>query len=267
MAARKAASVLPEPVGAKTSGALALRDRRPAEPLRLRGRGEGLGEPLADRGREGQIPSGGLTRAIIEEGGDATDPRAGPACRPRASTREDPREARSREASACLLVSASLALSGAVLLAPEAPAATAVPTPESVLGFVPGEDRKLADWEQVLALPQGARRRLRAGERRGGRPDHRGPAVRDGDGHLGGEPRAARGDPPGERAPRRPARPRRRRGRAARPRTARRSWRMAYSIHSTEVGGTLAVAAPPPPPRVERRRPRAARCSTRRCCS
>ena len=50
-----------------------------------------------------------------------------------------------------LVVSAALVLSAAVLLAPSAPAATVVPSPESVLGFVPGEDRKLADWGQVLA--------------------------------------------------------------------------------------------------------------------
>jgi len=50
-----------------------------------------------------------------------------------------------------LVVSASLVFSIAVLLAPSAPAATLVPSPESVLGFVPGEDRKLADWGQVVA--------------------------------------------------------------------------------------------------------------------
>ena len=50
-----------------------------------------------------------------------------------------------------LVVSASLVLSLAVLLAPSAPAATGVPSPESVLGFVPGEDRRLADWGQVVA--------------------------------------------------------------------------------------------------------------------
>src|SRR5215471_20172514 len=49
-----------------------------------------------------------------------------------------------------LRLGAVLALCGA-LLAPRATAATAVPAPESVLGFVPGEDRKLADWGQVLA--------------------------------------------------------------------------------------------------------------------
>jgi len=50
-----------------------------------------------------------------------------------------------------LPVAATLALSGAVLLAPGASAATAVPPPESVLRFVPGEDRRLADWGQVVA--------------------------------------------------------------------------------------------------------------------
>ena len=49
-----------------------------------------------------------------------------------------------------LLVAASLALTAAALLAPPLPAATTVPAPESVLGFVPGEDRKLATWGQVL---------------------------------------------------------------------------------------------------------------------
>jgi len=40
-----------------------------------------------------------------------------------------------------------------LLLVPQRSAvgATTVPPPESVLGFVPGEDRKLADWGQVLA--------------------------------------------------------------------------------------------------------------------
>src|SRR5215471_18687219 len=49
-----------------------------------------------------------------------------------------------------LLLGTALALAG-TLLSPAASAATAIPTPESVLGFVPGEDRKLADWGQVLA--------------------------------------------------------------------------------------------------------------------
>src|SRR4029453_1513839 len=50
-----------------------------------------------------------------------------------------------------LLQTAAMALAAAALLAPQAPAAPAVPAPESVLGFVPGEDRKLADWGQVIA--------------------------------------------------------------------------------------------------------------------
>jgi hypothetical protein len=49
-----------------------------------------------------------------------------------------------------LFVAASFVIATAVLLAPAAPAATAVPAPEAVLGFVPGEDRKLATWGQVL---------------------------------------------------------------------------------------------------------------------
>ena len=49
-----------------------------------------------------------------------------------------------------LPVGACVALSAAALLAPSAPAATVVPSPESVLGFTPGEDRRLADWSQVL---------------------------------------------------------------------------------------------------------------------
>jgi hypothetical protein len=49
-----------------------------------------------------------------------------------------------------LRLGAALAFCG-TLLSPGASAAPAVPTPESVLGFVPGEDRKLADWGQVLS--------------------------------------------------------------------------------------------------------------------
>ena len=41
------------------------------------------------------------------------------------------------------LLALSMALAGAALVAPQAPAAPSVPAPESVLGFVPGEDRKL----------------------------------------------------------------------------------------------------------------------------
>jgi hypothetical protein len=50
-----------------------------------------------------------------------------------------------------LALTAAMALAAASLVSRQAPAAPAVPSPESVLGFVPGEDRKLADWEQVLA--------------------------------------------------------------------------------------------------------------------
>jgi hypothetical protein len=59
---------------------------------------------------------------------------------------------RARLRSAALLTTLGGLLLG-LLLAPPRPAAGAstVPTPESVLGFVPGEDRKLADWTQVLA--------------------------------------------------------------------------------------------------------------------
>ena len=49
-----------------------------------------------------------------------------------------------------LLVAASLAFTAAAFLTPPLPAANSVPAPESVLGFVPGEDRKLATWGQVL---------------------------------------------------------------------------------------------------------------------
>ncbi len=50
-----------------------------------------------------------------------------------------------------LVVSAALVSLGALALpGPRASAAPAVPAPESVLGFVPGEDRRLADWGQVL---------------------------------------------------------------------------------------------------------------------
>jgi hypothetical protein len=59
---------------------------------------------------------------------------------------------RSRPRSGTLLTLIGSAILLGALLAPHGPAAgaAAVPTPESVLGFVPGEDRKLADWGQVL---------------------------------------------------------------------------------------------------------------------
>ncbi len=46
---------------------------------------------------------------------------------------------------ALFLTVALLAGAGTVLADP------ALPTPESVLGFRPGEDRRLADWDEVLA--------------------------------------------------------------------------------------------------------------------
>jgi hypothetical protein len=59
--------------------------------------------------------------------------------------------------SALVSVRRALALTGAMALGvaslalPQASATRSIPTPESVLGFVPGEDKKLADWAQVLA--------------------------------------------------------------------------------------------------------------------
>ena len=51
-----------------------------------------------------------------------------------------------------LLLAGSFLLSGLVLLTREAPAAAerTIPSPESVLGFVPGEDRRLPEWAEVL---------------------------------------------------------------------------------------------------------------------
>ncbi len=51
-----------------------------------------------------------------------------------------------------LLLAGSLLLSAIVLLTREAPAAAAraIPSPEAVLGFVPGEDRRLAEWAQII---------------------------------------------------------------------------------------------------------------------
>src|SRR5512144_349610 len=49
------------------------------------------------------------------------------------------------------LLSAAWLLSAGVLPSPLLAASPDVPAPEAVLGFVPGDDRKLADWSQVLA--------------------------------------------------------------------------------------------------------------------
>ncbi len=105
-------------------------------------------------------------------------------------------------------------------------------------------------------LPARARRGIRPRERRGGRQDHRRPAVRDRHGHLGGEPRAARGDPPRERAPRRPARPRGRGGRA--PGQERQDDRRDGLLDPLDRGRRNARgAAAAAPARRERRRARA----------
>src|SRR5215211_2468953 len=44
----------------------------------------------------------------------------------------------------------ALALFLSLILAPLAAAARAVPAPEDVLGFRPGDDRKLASWASVI---------------------------------------------------------------------------------------------------------------------
>ena len=62
IADRKAASVLPEPVGAQDQRVLAGGDRRPAQLLGARGLGERAPKPLGDRGgeaRDGILTVGG----------------------------------------------------------------------------------------------------------------------------------------------------------------------------------------------------------------
>ena len=161
-----------------------------------------------------------------------------------------------------LVVSASLVLSVAVLLAPSAPAATVVPSPESVLGFVPGEDRKLADWGQVARVPQGARRAPptgcrveEVGKTTQGRPfvivtvtseaNHaRLEEIRRANARLA-DPRGL-GEAEAERL--------------VRERQGRRGHGV---LDPLDGGGRHArLAAPPAPPRLERRRPACARCST-----
>jgi hypothetical protein len=133
----------------------------------------------------------------------------------------------------------SLLLSAAALLAPSAPAATAVPAPESVLGFVPGEDRRLADWGQMLdylkALDAASDRVIveEVGKTTRGRPfvivtvtseaNHaRLEEIRSANARLA-DPRGL-GDQEAERLVR----------------DGKAILAMAFSIHSTEVGGTLA---------------------------
>jgi hypothetical protein len=134
--------------------------------------------------------------------------------------------------------SASLVLSAAALF-PQVPAAVCVPTPESVLGFVPGEDRKLADWSQVLAYlnsldaASGRVRVEEVGKTTQGRPfvlvtvtseanEARLEEIRRTNARIA-DPRGL-GEEEAERVVRQ--------GRAI--------VAMAFSIHSTEVGGTLA---------------------------
>ena len=101
-------------------------------------------------------------------------------------------------------------------------------------------------------VPARARRRVRPRRGRGDRPDDAGPSLRDGHGDVGGEPRADRGDSPGERADRRPARALRRRGGPSgreRPRGRRDG-----VLDPLDRGrGDARRASPPPPPRDERR--------------
>jgi len=149
-------------------------------------------------------------------------------------------DVRPRRLQAWTLVAAA-ALGLWALAAPEAPAARdAVPAPVSVLGFVPGEDRKLADWGQVLAYLEAldaASPRVsvaEVGKTTEGRPfviatvtseaNHaRLAAIRADNARLA-DPRGL-GDPEAEALVAR--------GKAV--------VAMAYSIHSTEVGGTLAA--------------------------
>jgi hypothetical protein len=138
----------------------------------------------------------------------------------------------------------SLALVAAALLAPSVRAAAAappagVPAPESVLGFVPGEDRKLADWGQVLAylkLLDAASDRVtleEVGKTTGGRPfvvvtvtspaNHaRLEEIRRTNARLA-DPRGLSDEETEWLV-----------------RSGKAVVAMAYSIHATEVGGTLA---------------------------
>jgi hypothetical protein len=49
-----------------------------------------------------------------------------------------------------LLASASLRLGGLIFFLAIAAAAQTIPSPKDVLGFTPGDDRKLASWAQTL---------------------------------------------------------------------------------------------------------------------
>jgi Zinc carboxypeptidase len=131
-------------------------------------------------------------------------------------------------------------LAAAAVVATQASAATGVPAPESVLGFVPGEDRKLVGWGQVLDYVQAldaASGRLsveEVGKTTEGRPfvivtvtsaaNHaRLQEIRQANARLA-DPRGL-ADEEAERLLR----------------DGKAIVAMAYSIHSTEVGGTLAA--------------------------
>jgi hypothetical protein len=150
--------------------------------------------------------------------------------------------ARSRLRGETLLTMIGSAVVLALLLAPQHPAAGAsvVPAPESVLGFVPGEDRKLADWSQVLAYLQAlgkASGRVRVeevGKTTEGRPfvlvtvtseanQARLEEIRQTNARIA-DPRGLSEQETEKLV-----------------RQARAVVAMAFSIHSTEVGGTLAA--------------------------
>jgi hypothetical protein len=154
--------------------------------------------------------------------------------------RRQRRPAPSRRARVLALAS-GVAVGSVLLLAPQRPAGGAppVPAPESVLGFVPGEDRELADWAQVLAylraLDEASQRVSveEVGRTTGDRPfviatvtseaNHaRLEAIRHTSARLA-DPRGL-SDGQVERLVR----------------EGKTVVAMAYSIHSTEVGGTLA---------------------------
>ena len=131
-----------------------------------------------------------------------------------------------------------LAGAAATALVPGAPAAPPVPAPESVLGFVPGEDRKLAAWSRIVAYLKAldaASERVsleEVGATTGGRPfviatvtseanRARLEEIRRANARLA-DPRGLGDDEAGRLVAD---------GKAV--------VAMAYSIHATEVGGTL----------------------------
>jgi hypothetical protein len=148
------------------------------------------------------------------------------------------RPAHSRRAT--WFVPAAAVLAAAALVAARASASTAVPAPESVLGFVPGAERRLADWGQVLAYLSAldaASGRVSVEEL--GRTTESRPFVMA---TVTSEANHARLEEI-RRANARIADPRGLADDEAERlvRSGRVVVAMAYSIHSTEVGGTLAA--------------------------